>query len=106
MTAFVIHQVPGAMLRSHAVDDIAESLVKKKRYLLPLTMLAPEVTGGVVVAYLVDGRLKLPKGTPVFEIGDEETTGAPAPAVEPLRERLPLQSDPATTASSPATVQP
>jgi hypothetical protein len=106
MTAFVIHQVPGTVPRSHAVDDIAESLVKKKRYLLPLTVLAPEVTGGVVITYLVDGRLKLPKGTPVFEIGDEETTGAPAPAVEPPRERLPLQPDRATTASSPATPQP
>jgi hypothetical protein len=106
MTAFVIHQVPGTVPRSHPVDDIAESLVKKKRYLLPLTVLAPEVTGGVVVAYLVDGRLKLPKGTPVFEIGDEETTGAPAPQVEPPRERLTLQPDPATTPSSPAAPQP
>jgi hypothetical protein len=106
MTAFVIRQVPGTVPRSHPVDDIAESLVKKKRYLLPLTVLAPEVTGGVVVAYLVDGRLKLPKGTPVFEIGDEETTGAPAPAAEPPRERLPLRPDPATSASSAATPQP
>ena len=106
MTAFVIHQVPGTVPRSHPVDDIAESLVKKKRYLLPLTVLAPEVTGGVVVAYLVDGRLKLPKGTPVFEIGDEETTGAPAPVVEPPRERLPLRPEPVTTASSPETPQP
>jgi hypothetical protein len=106
MTAFVIHQVPGTVPRSHPVDDIAESLVKKKRYLLPLTVLAPEVTGGVVVAYLVDGRLKLPKGTPVFEIGDEETTGVPTPAAEPPRKRLPLKPEPATTASSAATPNP
>jgi hypothetical protein len=106
LTAFVIHQVLGAVPRSHPVDGIAESLVKKKRYLLPLTVLAPEVTGGVVIAYLVDGRLKLPKGTPAFEIGDEETTGVPAPAVEPPRERLPLHADPETVASSPATTRP
>ena len=99
LTAFVIHQVPGAAPRSHSVDDIAESIVKKNRYLLPMTVLAPEVTGGVVVAYLVDGRLKLPRGTPVFEIGDEETTGEPAPAVEPPRVKLPLHLDPPTTAS-------
>jgi hypothetical protein len=42
------------------------------------SLLAPEVTGGVAVAYLVDGRMKLPKETPVFEIGDEETTNLPA----------------------------
>jgi hypothetical protein len=77
MTAFVIPQVPGSIRRSHPVDGVAESLVKSKKYLLPLVVLAPEVTGGVAVAYLVDGRLKLPKGTPVFDIGDEETTSLP-----------------------------
>jgi hypothetical protein len=88
MTAFVIPQVPGSIPRSHGVDGVAESLVKSKRYLIPLTILAPEVTGGAVVAYLADGRLKLPKGTPVFNIGDEENTGQPAPAVEPVKEPL------------------
>jgi hypothetical protein len=78
MTGFVIVQVPGSIPRSHPVDGVAESLVKSKKYLLPMAFLAPEVTGGVVVAYLVDGRLKLPKGTPVFNIGDEETTSQPA----------------------------
>jgi hypothetical protein len=73
MTAFVIPQVPGSLPRSHAVDGVAQSLIESKKYLLPMVILAPEVTGGVVVAYMVDGRLKLPKGTPVFDIGDEET---------------------------------
>ena len=77
MSAFVIPQIPGTIPRSHPVDGVAESLVKSKKYLLPMVVLAPEVTGGVVVAYLVDGRLKLPKGTPIFEIGDEETRDAP-----------------------------
>jgi hypothetical protein len=89
MTAFVIPQIPGSIPRSHPVDGVAESLVKSKKYLLPMVVLAPEVTGGVVVAYLVDGRLKLPKGTPIFEIGDEETTGAPEAPAEP-RKVLPV----------------
>ena len=88
MTAFVIPQVPGTIPRSHAVDGVAESLVKSKKYLIPLTIIAPEVTGGVVVAYLADGRLKLPKGTPVFNIGDEET-GPSAPDVEPVQQPMP-----------------
>jgi hypothetical protein len=106
MTAFVIDQVPGSLSRSHRVDGIAESLVKKKRYLLPLTVLAPEVTGGVVVAYLLDGRLKLPKGTPVFDIGDQETSGVVAPAPEPARERLALHPAPVPLVPAPATPQP
>jgi len=95
MTAFVIPQVPGSIPRSHAVDGVSESLVKSKKYLLPLTVVAPEVTGGVVVAYLVDGRLKLPKGAPVFDIGDEESHAMPDPA----------DADPAT-AATPAPAAP
>ena len=110
MSAFVIPQVPGSISRSHAVDGVTESLVKSKKYVIPMTVLAPEVTGGIVVAYLVEGRLKLPKDTPVFNIGDEETTGvAPLPAT-PERERLPLNPAPAatgptTSASPPAAPQ-
>jgi len=101
MSAFVIPQVPGSIPRSHPVDGVAESLVKSKKYLLPITFLAPEVTGGVVVAYLVDGRLKLPKGTPTFEIGDEEMTSSPD-----ARRALPVPAPDATPASSPPAQQP
>ena len=74
MNAFDIQQVPGSIARSHPVDGVAESLIKSKKYLLPMAFLAPEVTGGVVVAYLADGRLKLPRDTQTFDIGDEEMT--------------------------------
>jgi hypothetical protein len=100
MTAFVIRQVPGTIPRSHAVDGVAESLVKSKKYLIPMTILAPEVTGGVVVAYLADGRLKLPKGTPVFHIGDEETTGSEEPVTEPGRQPMPSTPVPADPTGS------
>ena len=85
MSAFVIPQVPGSVPRSHPVDGVAESLVKSKKYLLPLAVLSPELTGGVVVAYLADGRMKLPKDATVFNVddrGDEpaDVTGALVPA--------------------------
>jgi hypothetical protein len=76
MTAFVIPQVKGTIPRSHSVDGVAESLFKSKKYVLPLAVLSPEVTGGVVAAYLVEGRLKLPKDAPVFNIGEDEAVGA------------------------------
>lgn len=91
MKAFAIPQVPGSVPRSHSVDGVAESLVKSKKYLIPLAVFVPEVTGGVVVAYLVDGRLKMPKDASVFDIGDEETTGMPASEPGPVRERLTLR---------------
>ncbi len=101
MAAFIIPQVPGTIPRSHGVDGIGESLVKSKKYLIPLTILAPAVTGGVVVAYLADGRLKLPKGTPVFNIGDQENTGQPIPAEVPAREPLAPTREPVATVVSP-----
>jgi len=82
MTAFIIPQVPGSMPRSHSVDGLAESIIKSKKYLLPMVAFAPHVMGGFVVAYLVDGRFKLPKDMPVsvFDIGDEETASFRSPA--------------------------
>ena len=76
MPAFVIPQVPGAFpqppgRRRGRVTGQEQEISD------PPGRAAPEVTGGVIVAYLADGRLKLPKGTPVFEIGDEESTNAP-----------------------------
>jgi len=77
MRAFVIPQVPGTIKRSHGVDGVTESLIKSKKYLLPLVVLNPAVTGGVVIAYLVDGRLTMPKDEMVFNVGDAEVTNAP-----------------------------
>jgi len=95
MTAFVIPQVKGTIPRSHGVDGVAESLVKSKKYIIPLAVLTPEVTGGVVVAYLVEGRMKLPKDTPVFNIGDDEVTGPSVAEVMP--QRAPLAAPSAST---------
>jgi hypothetical protein len=100
MTAFIIPQVPGKVARSHNIDGVTESLVKSKRYLIPLIVIAPEVTGGVVVAYLVDGRAKLPKKATVFEIGDEETTNDPLP-LNDQRQSLPVSPPAVAPPSSP-----
>jgi hypothetical protein len=87
MSAFVIPQVPGSLPRSHAVDGIAESLVKSKKYLIPLAVLSPELTGAVVVAYLADGRMKLPKNATVFNADDIETGIGPgdSPPLQPAK---------------------
>jgi hypothetical protein len=99
MSAFVIPQVPGSVARSHAVDGVAESLVKSKKYLLPLVVLSPEFTGGVVVAYLAEGRMSLPKNATMFEIDDAEMLGGPK-----VPERLPGE-DP-SLATRPRAVKP
>jgi hypothetical protein len=107
MSAFVIAQVPGSVPRSHGVDGVAESLVKSKKYLLPLAVLSPEFTGGVVVVYLADGRLTLPKNATVFNVDDAEVTDLPAgPA---MSSRVPLGAQPVAAtpvASTPTAVKP
>ncbi len=81
MTAFVIPQVPGSLARSHPADGVAESLVKSKKYLLPITVLTPEIAGGLVIAYLAEGRMRLPKDARVFNVDDEVTEPEEVPAV-------------------------
>ena len=83
MSAFVIRQVPGSVARSHPVDGVAESLIKSKKYLLPMAILSPEVTGAVVVAYLAKGRMKLPKDVAVFNVDDQVVEPAAAAPVPP-----------------------
>ena len=58
-SSFALAQVPGTLPRSAAVRGVLESLVKSKRYVLPLTSLAalqPYVGGGLAFAWVGSGR--------------------------------------------------
>ena len=113
MSAFVIPQVPGTIKRSKPVKGVAQSLVKSKKYLIPMTILAPELSGGLVVAYLAKGRTELPKNAMVFNVNDNVMEpGASWPVQpansDPNRTLLaspapePTVSPAATTAAAPA----
>ena len=83
-STFMIPQVPGSIKRSHSIDGVMESVVKSKKYVLPIAVLNPEVAAALVVAYLTDGRFKAPKDATVEIIpGGTVTNGselAPAAA--------------------------
>jgi hypothetical protein len=103
MSAFVIPQVAGSVKRSHPVDGVAESLVKTKKYLLPLAVLTPEVTGGIVIAYLTDGRMKLPRNAAVFNVEEEEIQplqASPANGTGPLANPAPASPTARTSGSA------
>lgn len=53
---YIIPQVPGQLPRSHRVDGISESLVRSKKYIVPLVFVAPWTTGSIVAAYVSTGR--------------------------------------------------
>jgi hypothetical protein len=72
---FVIPQVDGLVERSHDVKGVAESLIKSKKYVVPMAVLWPHFTAGVVAAYLVGGRLNMPKKAPVFDVSAAKIEG-------------------------------
>jgi hypothetical protein len=55
-SCFVIPQVPGSLPRSKPVYGVLEALLKSKKYVLPLAILHPAITGCLAVAYLTEGR--------------------------------------------------
>ncbi|WP_188552716.1 hypothetical protein [Edaphobacter dinghuensis] len=76
-STFVIPQVPGDIHRSHPINGVVESLVKSKKYVVPLFVLSPQITAGMIVAYLADGRFKAPKDSPRELLpGDIQSIGA------------------------------
>jgi hypothetical protein len=77
MKVFVIPQVEGSVPRSRNVRGGLESLLKSKRYLAPLIVLSPEVTGGALIAYLAGGRLHLPENPEVFHLQDARIGSTP-----------------------------
>ena len=86
-STFMIPQVPGTIKRSHPIDGVLESVVKSKKYVLPLAVLSPEVAAGLVVAYLTDGRFKAPKDADRRDCswGDVDQETDPAAASAPGR---------------------
>jgi hypothetical protein len=63
-STFVIPQVPGTIGRSKPTDGVLESLIKSKKYVVPLALLSPEVVGGMVTIYMIGGRFHLPASDP------------------------------------------
>jgi hypothetical protein len=66
-STFVIPQVQGTIHHSDPVDGVIESLVKSKKYLVPIAALHPFVAGGLALVYLGDGRFHPDENAPVFD---------------------------------------
>jgi hypothetical protein len=66
--SLVIPQVPGTIRRSRRIRGMVESVLKAKKYVVPLAFFQPYVAGGLVLAYLVDGRFNPAKNTVIFDL--------------------------------------
>jgi hypothetical protein len=94
---FVIPQVEGSLPRSHGVEDVTESLLK--RYGVPLVILSPIATAVVFVAYMGHGRFDVPRDAPVLDLRQPDFDLAEA-AVEAVNASGPSGPDSAAAPSS------
>jgi hypothetical protein len=74
LSNIVIPQVPGTFSRSHAPRGVVESLLKTKKYVVPIAILHPYVLAGIAVTYLTNGRFEFPKNAPTIPVTDQEQT--------------------------------
>ena len=56
LSSFRIPQVRGNMVRSRPIDGVAETLLKQKKYVVPLVVFTPFIAGTAAVAYFSNGR--------------------------------------------------
>jgi hypothetical protein len=70
MDEFRIPQVPGDLPRSGGVEGVTEAFLK--HYGVPLTLISPDATAAVLVAYVGHGRCAVPKNAPVLDVRQME----------------------------------
>lgn len=67
-TVFSIPQVSGKIPRSYPVNGVAESLVKSKRYIIPLVLINPTLAFAAAIGYLTEAHIRLPSNAPAIDI--------------------------------------
>jgi len=71
LAKFVIPQAPGSLPRSRAVHGVLESLVKSKKYSVPLLVLHPWIEISVAVAYVARGRFNPARNAAILDTPTE-----------------------------------
>lgn len=56
LSAFIISQIPGSRRESRNARGVLESLVKTKKYAIPLAVVQPWLPTTFAASYLVNGR--------------------------------------------------
>ena len=67
LSSLVIPQIPGSIGRSSPVHGVAESILRKKKYTLPLLLVHPILTSCLVVAAFGPGRFNPAHNAMVFD---------------------------------------
>jgi hypothetical protein len=72
LSEIIIPQIPGSIPRSHTPRGVVESLLKTKKYAIPIAVLNPYVLAGIAVTYLTNGRFNFAKNAPVIPVMNQE----------------------------------
>lgn len=67
LTAFVIPQIPGSRPESVRARGVSESLVRRKRYSIPLAIVQPWIPASLAAGYLVSGRFNPERDATTFD---------------------------------------
>ena len=84
LTEIIVPQVPGSIGRSHTPRGVVESLLKTKKYAIPIVVFHPYVFAGIALTYLTTGRFELAKHGSVVSIADQEETLVRGTMASPL----------------------
>ena len=72
LSEIIIPQIPGSISRSHTPRGVVESLLKTKKYALPILVFQPYVLAGIAVTYLTNGRFELANNAPIVPVMNQE----------------------------------
>lgn len=72
LNEIIIPQVPGNYPRSHMNRGVVESLLKTKKYAVPIVVLHPYFLAGIAVTYFTNGRFRIENKAPVIPLADQE----------------------------------
>jgi hypothetical protein len=72
LNEIIIPQIPGSTPRSHTPRGVVESLLKTKKYAVPIAVLNPYVLAGIAVTYLTRGRFEIAKHAPIVPVLAQE----------------------------------
>lgn len=104
LSSFVIPQIPRSIGRSSPVHGVAESILRKKKYTLPLLLVHPILTSCLVVAAVGPGHFNPARNAMVFDPNRDLEPPLAASQRRLYQERLrslkrPLAEDNVTAAS-------
>jgi hypothetical protein len=72
ISEIIIPQISGSISRSHTNRGVVESLLKTKKYAIPIVVLNPYFLAGIAVTYFTSGRFKLNNNAPTISAAADQ----------------------------------